>query len=169
MGPDSIREVFRGHVIRVEIETWPAGDREIVRHLGAAAVVAITPDDHVLLVRQFREPVRRALLEIPAGLLDEAGEDAPTCASRELFEETGYRAEAVEFLGGFFPSPGFTDEYFHLFMARASAEAEGEPEEGIEVVRMPFEEACRVAKAGRLRDVKTALALLLAEARRSRE
>ena len=87
---------------------------------------------------QFRPAVRQTLTEIPAGLLDVEGEDALTCASRELFEETGYRHRAIEFLGGYYASPGFTDEYVHLFWARTEAEPEGEPEDGIEVVRMPF-------------------------------
>ena len=79
------------------------------------------------------------LTEIPAGLLDVEGEDALTCAGRELFEETGYRHTAIEFLGGYYASAGFTDEYVHVFWARTPAHPEGEPEEGIEVITRPFE------------------------------
>ena len=69
-------------------------------------------------MKQFRPPVRQTLTEIPAGLLDVDGEDALTCAARELFEETGYRHREIEFLGGYYASAGFTDEYVHLFWAR---------------------------------------------------
>jgi len=161
--PTSSREAFRGHVIRVDVEEWPGvGSYEVVRHVGAAAVLPVTPEGEVLLVEQFRPAVRQTLTEIPAGLLDVEAEDALTCAARELFEETGYRHEEIEFLGGFFASVGFTDEYFHLFWARTDARPEGDPEEGIEVVRMPAAEMLEAARAGRVRDSKTALALLLA-------
>ncbi len=110
----------------------------MVHHLGAAAVLPLLPSDDVLLVRQFRPAVRQTLTEIPAGLLDVEGEDALTCAARELFEETGYRHRRIEFLGGYYASAGFTDEYVHLFWARTEAEPEGELEDGIEVIRMPF-------------------------------
>lgn len=125
----------------------------------------ITPDDHVILVRQFRPAVRQALTEIPAGLLDVDGEDALTCASRELFEETGYRHRTIEFLGGYYASAGFTDEYVHLFWARTDAEPDAGAEQGIEVSRVPLDRMVAAARAGRVRDAKTALALLLAAGR----
>ena len=125
----------------------------------------ITPDDHVILVKQFRPAVRQAITEIPAGLLDVDGEDALTCASRELFEETGYRHRTIEFLGGYYASAGFTDEYVHLFWARTDAEPDAAAEQGIEVSRVPLDRMVAAAKAGRVRDAKTALALLLAAGR----
>jgi len=127
-------------------------------------VLPVTPAGDVLLVRQFRPPPRQSLIEIPAGVLDREGEDALTCAARELFEETGYRHETIEFLGGFFTSPGFTDEYVHLFRALTKPEPDAGPEEGIELVRMPLEQSLDAARAGRVRDAKTALALLLSGA-----
>jgi ADP-ribose pyrophosphatase len=164
--PTGSRTVFDGVVVRLEIEDWPGiGPWEIARHPGAAAVLPITPSDEVLLVKQFRPAVRQTLTEIPAGLLDVAGEDAVTCAGRELFEETGYRHDAIEFIGGFYPSAGFTDEYVHLFWARTAADPEGPGEDGIEVVRMPFERMVDAARAGRVRDAKTAVALLLVAGR----
>jgi ADP-ribose pyrophosphatase len=93
----------------------------------------------VLLVRQFRPPIREVLTEIPAGTLDVDGEDALTCAARELFEEPGFHHETIEFLGGFYSSVGWSDEYVHLFVARTAGEADGNPEPGIEVVREPLE------------------------------
>lgn len=156
---------YEGRIIRVEVLPRPEGDYDVVRHPGAAAVVPITPEGDVLLVRQLRPAIGEGLVEIPAGLLDQREEDALSCAVRELWEETGYRHETVEFLGGYLSSAGFTDEYVHLFVATTSAEPEGEPEDGIELLRKPFREMVASARAGRIRDVKTALGVLLADAR----
>lgn len=158
--PRESREAFAGSVIKVFVEDWPGrGPYEVVKHPGSAAVLPITADDHVLLVKQFRPAIRQELTEIPAGLLDVRGEDALTCAARELFEETGYRHTAIEFLAGYYASAGFADEYFHLFWARTAAEPEAPPEEGIELLKMPLETMIAAARAGKVRDVKTALAL----------
>jgi ADP-ribose pyrophosphatase len=165
--PRSSREGFAGRLIRVEVESWDGHDFEVVRHPGAAAVLPVTPDGDVLLVRQFRPAIRRTLMEIPAGVLDVDGEDPLGCAARELFEETGYRYRSLEFLGGIYTSAGFADEYIHLFEAWTDDRPEGTPEEGIEMLRRPLDEMVAAARAGRVRDAKTAVALLLAGARRS--
>lgn len=162
-----MHQAFRGRLIRVEVESWDGHDYEVVRHPGAAAVLPVTPHGDVVLVRQFRPALRQVLVEIPAGLLDVHGEDALTCAARELFEETGYRHTSLEFVGGIYTSAGFTDEYIHLFLARTEAEQVRTPETGIELLRKPFEEMVGAARAGRVRDAKTAVALLLAAARPS--
>lgn len=164
MNPESSREVFRGNLIRVEVERWPAGEREIVRHPGACGVVAFTDSGEVLLVRQMRESIRETLLEIPAGIYDVEGEDPLGCAARELLEETGYRTTDLEPLGTIYSSPGFTDERMDLFMARAE-DAGGPGEEGVEVVRMPFSEAIESVRDGRITDGHTVAALLLARDR----
>lgn len=160
-----MHQAFRGRLIRVEVESWDGHDYEVVRHPGAAAVLPVTPHGDVVLVRQFRPALRQVLVEIPAGLLDVHGEDALTCAARELFEETGYRHTSLEFVGGIYTSAGFSDEYIHLFLARTEAEQVRTPETGIELLRKPFEEMVGAARAGRVRDAKTAVALLLAAAR----
>jgi len=165
--PESSREAFRGKLIRVEVEKWPAGEREVVRHPGACAVVALTEAGEVLLVRQTRESVREVLLEIPAGIYDVKGEDPASCVAREVLEETGYRARNVEPLGRIYPSPGFTDEAIDLFVAGAD-DAGGPGEEGVEVVRMPFAEALAAVHGGQIQDAKTVCSLLLAEKLRKR-
>lgn len=165
MEPDSFLEVFRGRLIEVRVETWDGREYEVVRHPGAAAVVPVRPDGHVILVRQARHAIRDTLVEVPAGILDRADEDALAAAARELLEETGYRHRSIEFLGGVYTTAGFSDEYVHLFVARTEAEPEAEPEAGIELVIRPLEEMARAARAGRVRDAKTAIALLLAAAR----
>jgi len=164
--PDAVTTRFAGRYLRVDEESWPGLPAyEVVHQLGAAAIMPVTPSDEVLLVRQFRPPVGEDLLEIPAGLLDVPGEDAMTCAVRELREETGFEAEAVEFLGGIYVAPGSSDHYVHLFRARTSPSPVTTPEPGIEVVRRPFDELVTAAGAGRVRDAKTALAVLMAAAR----
>lgn len=163
-GP-SVHPVYEGRIIRVEVLPRDEGDYDVVRHPGAAAVVPITPGGDVLLVRQLRPAIGEQLVEIPAGLLDQREEDALSCAVRELREETGYRHETVEFLGGYLSSAGFTDEYVHLFVATTTEEPQGAPEDGIELLRKPFRDMVSLARAGRIRDVKTALGILLADAR----
>jgi 8-oxo-dGTP pyrophosphatase MutT (NUDIX family) len=164
MQPGAAREVWRGRYLRAVIESWPeaGGDYEVIHKHDAVAVVAVTPADEVVLVRQFRPAVRSTMLEIPAGLLDVEGEDALTCAGRELAEETGFGHTGMVFLGGFYLSPGFTDEYIHIFWARTDPAPEGTPETGIEVVHMPFAQAVAAARGGRFRNATTALGLLLA-------
>jgi ADP-ribose pyrophosphatase len=163
--PSSAETIYDGPIFAVAHERWASGEYDVVRHVGAAAVVPVTPQGDVILVRQLRPAIRQELVEIPAGLLDSHGEDALTCAARELFEETGYKHQSIEFLGGVYTSAGFSDEYIHLFLARTSEAPEGAPEEGIEIVRTPFVEMAAAAGAGRVRDAKTALALLLTERR----
>ena len=152
--------------MRVDEEEWPEiGTWEVFRPEDAAAVVPITPDGDVVLVRQFRAGAGRTIEEIPAGLLDVEGEDPATCAARELFEETGFRPASLEPLAAIHPSPGSSSELVHLFWSRTGAGPEREPERSIEVVRRPFDGAVADARAGRIDDAKTALALLLADAR----
>jgi ADP-ribose pyrophosphatase len=161
--PESIRTVFQGRLISLEVQQWPAGEREVVHHPGACAVVALTPGREVLLVRQVREAVGEALLEIPAGILDVAGEDASDCAARELLEETGHRAVRIEPLATIYTSPGFTDERIHLFLAGvADGVPEGGGEEDVEVIRMPLDEAIAEIEGGGIKDAKSVAGLLMA-------
>ena len=165
--PSGSRPVFRGRWVHVDEEEWPqlANPWEVVRRVDAAAALPVTPEGDVLLVRQFRAAARKEVLEIPAGLLDVPGEEPEACVARELLEETGFRQTSLTSLGGIYPSPGSWSEYVHLFLARTDPEPEGEPEEGVQLLRRPFDEMVSEARAGRIEDAKTALALLLAAAR----
>lgn len=164
--PLTTRTVFEGSFVRVDLEEWPGlGPWEVVRRHDATAVLPVTPDDHVVLVRQLRPAVRQVVTEVPAGILDVDGEDALTAAGRELFEETGYRHTSIEFLGGVYPTVGSSDEYVHLFWARTAPEPQGPVELGIELVIEPLARMVAAARSGRVRDAKTALALLMAAGR----
>lgn len=133
-------------------------------------MVALTESGDVLLVRQMREAVREALLEIPAGILDVQGEDASDCAARELLEETGYRAASIEPLATIYTSPGFTDERIQLFQAQvADGDPGGEGEDGVEVVRMPLSQAVAETERGAIKDAKTVAGVLLAFHRNRRK
>jgi ADP-ribose pyrophosphatase len=161
--PAGSREAFRGRLVRVDVERWtePDREREVVRHPGAAAIVALTEAGEVVLVRQLREAVRRRLLELPAGLLDVEGEAPAETARRELAEEAGYRAPEVRPLGRVHTSPGFADEVVHLFVAEGVVRT-GRPEDRVEVVTMPLHEAVAAARIGTISDAKTVAGLLLA-------
>ncbi|HEV8682614.1 MAG TPA: NUDIX hydrolase [Actinomycetota bacterium] len=163
--PTEVEEVFAGPLFRVEVQRWfdPNRRRDVVRHPGSAAVLVLTGEGNVILVRQLREAVGERLLEAPAGIFDREQEPGHELARRELEEETGYRATRLEHLGTIYTSPGFTDEAIELFLAEA--EPGGQPEEGIEMVAMEFGEAVAAVVDGRIRDAKTALAILLARAR----
>jgi len=161
--PAGSEDAFRGRLVSVEV--WPGRYREIVRHPGSCAAVAMDGAD-VLMVRQRRDAVGEDLLEIPAGTRDVEGEEAGACAAREVFEETGRRVESIEPLGWVYASPGFLDERVDLFVADLEP-GEGTPsEEGIEVIRMPFTVAVRMATGGEIRDAKSVVGILLTAARR---
>jgi ADP-ribose pyrophosphatase len=166
--------VYRGRSIAVfadEVEL-PNGRRvtlDVVRHPGAAAVVPFVTGEDVLLIRQFRHATGGTLYEVPAGKLD-AGEPPAVCAARELEEEAGQRAGRIERLGEIWTTPGFTDERIHLFAAfeLTPVPQRLEPDELIEVVRMPLERALEMIWQGELTDAKSALALIHAARRAGR-
>ncbi|MEZ0071752.1 NUDIX domain-containing protein [Planotetraspora sp. GP83] len=116
-------ERFAGRVISVRTDTvkMPGGvvaDRDYVVHPGSVAVLALDDDDRVLLIRQYRHPVRRLLWELPAGIRDVPGEPLVDCAARELAEEAAYRAHTWHTLADIYTSPGMSDERIRIFLAR---------------------------------------------------
>ncbi len=122
------RLVYKGRLIRVEIVQTPEGEREVVRHPGAVAVVVRDEQGRLLLVRQFRAPADRDMWEIPAGTV-EPGEKPLATAKRELLEETGVSASRWAFVGTAYPTPGYSDERIHFYLAEgATGEARGSAE-----------------------------------------
>jgi len=168
----SSESIYSGQVVdlsldRVALSSGSTVSLELIRHPGAAAVVPLDSDGCVILVDQYRYATGGRLLEVPAGKLD-AGEAPEDCAIRELEEETGYRSGRLEALGWIWTTPGFTDEKIWLFVARDLVHhtATPQPDELLEVVRMPFDDAVAAASDGRISDGKSICALLRAHARR---
>ena len=165
------RQVFDGRVLgltvdRVRLANGRVSDLEVVKHGGAVAIVPLTAEGEVLLVRQFRYATGDWLLEVPAGKLD-SGEDPQVAAVRELEEETGFRAGSVESLGWVWTTPGFSNEKIWLYLARELAPSRQalEDDEVLTVERIPLADAVEQALDGRLRDSKS-VACLLRAARR---
>jgi ADP-ribose pyrophosphatase len=160
------KNIYKGKIITLNIDTvkLPNGmtiDLEMVRHPGAAAVVPLKDDGTVVLIRQFRHAAGGFIYEIPAGKLH-PGEDPKTCAARELEEEIGYRAGAIELLSSIFTAPGFTDEVIHIYKATdmTIGRQQLDRDEVLEVVEMPLQEAIDMILGGTIRDAKTMVGLL---------
>ncbi len=159
--------IFEGKIIKVTVDTvlLPNGNtatREVVRHCGAVAVLAITPDDKVILVRQFRHPIGAPLLEIPAGKLDVANEPPEQCAFRELAEETPYTASAMTLLHRFYTAPGFCDELMYVFRAegvQANSTLKADEDEFVQTVTMSRDEVRAAIAERSICDAKTLVAL----------
>ena len=159
--------VFKGRALNLRIDTVINSDghettREIVEHAECVAVIPVDANGEILLVRQFRKALEKDLLEIPAGGIDQ-GEDPPTAVKRELQEEIGYIPGKVEYLGGFYSSPGFCTEYMHLFLATdlMSNRLEAEDTEGITVVRMKPGDIEGLISSGAICDVKSVAGLCM--------
>jgi 8-oxo-dGTP pyrophosphatase MutT (NUDIX family) len=166
--------LHRGRFLEFRVDTVERADgrrarRDVAVHPGAVAVVAIDPEGAVLLVRQYRHPAGRALLEVPAGTLDRdpasgATEDPDMAARRELEEETGYRAGSWERLTDFWTAPGFATERIFLYLATDLAPAgpdrlAPDEDEQLELVRIPWREAVAAAERGEIRDAKTLIGI----------
>lgn len=163
----SSKEIFKGRIIdlyveEVELPNGKTSSREIVKHPGAVAVIAITPENKIVMVEQFRKPLGRTLVEIPAGKL-EKGEQPEATARRELEEETGYTCGELQPLISFYTSPGFADELVHLFIAenleKLTNAAELDEDEFLEVMEVTLEEAQEMMQNKRIFDAKTAYAV----------
>ena len=174
--PDSLAEltigtkrIYEGNIINVRVDTvrMPSGrdaTREIVEHSHAVCIVPIDNDGNVVLVRQYRKPAEDALLEVPAGGVED-GEISEEAVLRELQEEIGYTADHLEHLSSFWVAPGWATEYMHAYLATGLRESrlDGDEDENIEVVRLRFDEAVSMLKTGEINDGKTIAALRLAQ------
>ncbi len=161
------KKIFEGKLISLQVDevSLPNGKtstREIVKHPGAVATLAITDEEKLVLVRQFRKPLEKVTLELPAGKLD-PGESPEMCARRELAEETGYQAEHLQHVVSFYTSPGFADEIIHLYEATQLKDGDAKPDqdEFVEVVELTLEEAFAAIAAGDICDAKTVSAVYI--------
>lgn len=165
-----VDRVYEGRILSldlmdVEMENGVRAAREIVRHAGAVAVLARTPDGRYALVRQYRKAVERDMLEVVAGIL-EPNEEPEHAARREIREETGHHVRTLKKLGTIYPSPGYTDERIHLFFAELESEAgasDPDHDEHLELVLMSRDEIEEGLRKGEIQDGKTLAAWLLAE------
>lgn len=160
---------FRGTLVKVRVDTvaLPNGEtaqREIVEHPGAVAVIPMTTEGKIVLVRQFRYPINRITLELPAGKL-ELGEQPEATCLRELAEETGLTAERLEKLTEFVVAPGYTTERITLYKATdlKPMRAAHDEDEFIETVELTYDEALAMVRDGRIFDAKTIIGLLWLE------
>lgn len=163
------KRLFKGNILSLRVDTvlveskGVQATREVVEHGNSVTVVPVDADDNVVLVRQYRLPTQGDLLESPAGGV-EPGESPEAAVHRELLEETGYRAQRVAHLGGFWIAPGWATEYMDCYLATGLVRGTDrqEADEDIQVVRVPFRQVSALIREGKVRDAKSIAALLMA-------
>ena len=159
--------IFDGRAVKLRLDTvqTPGGrqtTREIVEHADCVAIVAVDAEDNVLLVKQFRKPVEKELLEIPAGGIN-PGERPEAAVRREMREETGYLPRKLTRLGGFYSAPGYCSEYLYLYLATdlISSQLYAEDTEEISLVRVPTNQILSIITLGGICDAKSIAGLLI--------
>lgn len=158
---------FKGRIINLRQDTalLPNGNtatREVVEHPGGVCVAALTNDDELLFVRQWRYPYMEETLEIPAGKRDKKDEDPLECGKRELKEETGAIAKEYIDLHPLYPTPGYINEVIFCFLATGLTFGEQNPDEDefLDVLRIPLDKAVEMVLSGEIKDAKTQIAVL---------
>ncbi len=158
---------FKGRILKlrvdqVQLENGVKSQREIVEHPGAVAIVALDENNNVLLVTQFRKPMEKEILEIPAGKL-EAGEDPLECAKRELLEETGYEASFWKEIFTLYTSPGFSNEVVIIYLAKGLHQVLDAPMDAQEISKIDLinmDVALDMIKQNKIKDGKTVAGIL---------
>ncbi len=160
-------EIFTGKVINLRVDDvlLPNGKtskREIIKHPGAVAVIAITPDEKIVFVEQYRKALEKSIIEIPAGKM-ETGEKPDVTALRELEEETGYTTEQLTYVTSFYTSPGFADEIIYIYEAENLKQLHIskalDEDEFVELMELSLDEAIQMVNEQRIHDVKTVYAI----------
>lgn len=167
----SSEQIFDGRVVKlfrdeVLLENGEKTTREVIKHPGGVCVLPLDDDGNIYMVKQFRYPFKQVLLEIPAGK-KEYGEEPLECGIRELNEEVGATADDIVSLGKLSPTVAYDTEVIYMYLARGlkfSNEQHLDPEEFIDVVKMPFEEAYQMVLRDEIPDAKTQLAILKTKA-----
>lgn len=165
----SIQQIYDGNIIKVEKQTVSLPDgkeatRDIVLHPGASAVIPLNEKGELYMVTQYRKPIEKVSLEIPAGKLDK-GEDPAVCARRELKEETGLEAGKMQHLVSIHSTPGFSNEVLHLYLAADLAEGDAcaDEDEFISSERIPVGKLVDMVLNHEITDAKTVIGVLLAD------
>lgn len=164
----NVSTVYDGRIIKlkrkeVRLPDGSLGVREVVEHPGAVAIVALDDEDYIYLVRQYRSPMEKSILEIPAGKL-EKNEEPAVCAVRELEEEIGRTPGKLVKLGSYYSSPGYSNELIHIFLATELREVQAikVPGEFLQAEKMPLSTLNEMIERGEVQDGKTILGILLA-------
>jgi ADP-ribose pyrophosphatase len=162
----SHQEVYRGKIVALHVDTIRQASgrttiREVVLHPGGVTAIPILDNGRILLIRQFRYPIGKFILELPAGKLD-SGQSPQETVARELEEEIGYRAGILEYETTFYTTPGISDEAIHFYIARDLSPCAQRLEEGehITVESYSVEECLEKTRTGEIRDAKTILGIL---------
>ena len=165
----SSQDVYDGVLLHVKKDMVKLPDgkdavRELIRHQGAVAVVALTEDGCVIMESQYRYPMDEVIREIPAGKLDGKSEDHLEAAKRELLEETGIKAADWREIGIFYPTPAYSDEKIYLYLARdlEYGSQRLDEDEFLDVERIPLEQVKKMIMDGEIKDGKTQAAILKA-------
>jgi ADP-ribose pyrophosphatase len=154
-------KVFDHQVDEIEYESGNKSIREIVIHPGGAVIVPVKDDGKIILVKQFRYPLQKALMELPAGKLDK-NEDPLVCATRELEEETGYKAREIKKLGEIYTAPGYCTEILHIYSAKGLIPGNHNREEGehgMEILELTLTEIEEMISNGKINDAKTIIGI----------
>lgn len=165
----SSERIYEGAILNLRRDTVMAAGgqayREVVEHNGAVAVVPVTNEGKVVMVKQYRYPIGRDVLEIPAGKIDKGETDPEGAAVRELKEETGYTAEKLQYLGKVCPSVAYFEEIIYLYAAigLTPGETEFDADEALDIIEYDFSEVYQMAAEGQLVDAKTIAALFMAK------
>ncbi|GAB4073523.1 NUDIX hydrolase [Barrientosiimonas marina] len=163
--------IYDGRIVKVQVDDVMLPDgktskRELIKHAGAVGIIPVTKANKIVFVEQFRKPLEKSLVEIPAGKL-EKGEEPSVTALRELEEETGYTVNTPRFITSFYTSPGFADEMMYLYLAEdlepVDYPAAGDEDEFIEILELTLDEAKQYVREQRIHDAKTNYAILYLE------
>ncbi len=165
--PEKTETIYQARVFRlcretVKLPNGVSATLDIIHHPGSSAIVPLLPDGRVVMTRQYRQPLRDFLWEIPAGTLN-PGEDPLECAKRELVEEVGYQARQLAKLAEIITAPGYCDERVHIYLATELEPASQnlDSDEVLEVAHVPLDETLLMIRDGRIRDAMTIVGLLL--------
>ncbi|MCK9555632.1 NUDIX hydrolase [bacterium] len=158
--------IYKGKILDLEkalvkLVNGEKAEREVIRHNGASAVIAVEKPDSIILIRQFRYPVGKTLFEIPAGRIDK-NESPLDCIKREMAEETGYKLKNITKLLDLYPCVGYSDEVIHIYKAETGKRGKPRPEsdENIRISRVKLPKALEMVRKGKIKDSKTIIAIL---------
>ena len=162
------KRIYKGRLLglrddTVKLSKGVISHREICEHPGAVAVIAVTKNKEIVLIKQYRKPAERVLTEIPAGLFNK-NEPLKKAALRELKEETGFTARSIKHVLSTYTSPGYSTELLHFFLAKdlKAGKQSYEEDEHIEVHPVPIKQAVQMVKAGKIKDSKTVIGIWIA-------